>query len=74
MVGPSSFPALLSRPFLCDLVRVDGTGIPERQVRFLISLTCFENSELLAETLDRSLTDEVRVHETVSVIWAVGSG
>ena len=51
--------------------RVD---LEEEKVRVLRALTEFEQPELLIETLDRSLTDEVRVHDTVSVIAGVASG
>ena len=40
----------------------------EEKVRFLYGLTGFEQPELLQETLDRALGDEVRAHEAVSVI------
>lgn len=47
--------------------------LQEEQVRFLISLANFENTDLLAETLNKSLSD-VRAHETVSVIsFAAGN-
>ena len=47
------------------------TPLQEEKVRFLYGLTSFEDKALLEETLDRSLGDEVRVHDTVSVITLV---
>ena len=47
------------------------TPLQEEKVRFLWGLTSFEDRALLEETLDRSLGDEVRVHDTVSVITMV---
>ena len=44
------------------------TPLQEEKVRFLYGLTSFEDKALIEETLNRSLGDEVRVHETVSVI------
>ena len=45
----------------------------EEKVRLLASLTSFEAADLLEETLERSLSDEVRVHETVRVVAGVMS-
>ena len=47
------------------------TPLQEEKVRFLYGLTSFEDKALLEETLNRSLGDEVRVHDTVSVITLV---
>ena len=47
------------------------TPLQEEKVRFLYGLASFEDKALLEETLDRSLGDEVRVHDTVSVITLV---
>ena len=47
------------------------TPLQEEKVRFLYGLTSFEDKALLEETLNRSLGDEVRVHDTVSVITMV---
>ena len=47
------------------------TPLQEEKVRFLWGLTSFEDKALLEETLNRSLGDEVRVHDTVSVITLV---
>ena len=47
------------------------TPLQEEKVRFLYGLTGFEQQALLEETLNRSLGDEVRVHDTVSVITLV---
>ena len=45
----------------------------EQRARLLVALSHIGASELLRETLDRSLTDEVRVHNTVRVIANVAS-
>lgn len=45
--------------------------LQEEKVRFLYGLTSFEDKALLEETLNRSLGDEVRVHDTVGVITMV---
>jgi puromycin-sensitive aminopeptidase len=42
--------------------------LQEEKVRFLISLASFEDTELVQETLNRALTDEVRTHDAVTVI------
>ena len=47
------------------------TPLQEEKVRFLYGLTAFEDRALLGETLERALGDEVRVHDTVSVITLV---
>ena len=44
------------------------SDLQEEMVRFLYGLTAFEDEALLGETLNRSLTDEVRVHDAVSVL------
>ena len=49
------------------------TPLQEEKVRFLWGLTSFEDRALLEETLNRSLGDEVRVHDTVSVITMVAA-
>ena len=53
--------------------KYNGATLEEEKVRFLQALTQFEDEKLLQETLERSLTDEVRVHDAVSVAWGVGS-
>ncbi len=45
----------------------------EEKVRLLGALGSFERPELLEETLRRSLSDEVRVHETINVLATVAS-
>ena len=47
------------------------TPLQEEKVRFLLGLTAFEQQALLEETLNRALGDEVRVHDTVSVITLI---
>ena len=47
--------------------------LDEEKVRLLRSLTRFERPELLDETLERSLSDDVRVHETIRVVVGVAS-
>ncbi|MDA0770603.1 MAG: hypothetical protein BZY79_05690 [SAR202 cluster bacterium Casp-Chloro-G4] len=46
-------------------------SMQEEQVRFLYGLTSFEQPELLQETLNRALGDEIRAHEAVSVLGLV---
>ena len=45
--------------------------LEEEKVRFLAALSGFELTELLDETLDRSMSDEVRVHDTIRVVAGV---
>ena len=46
-------------------------ALPEEQIRFLLALGRFEQPDFLQETLDRSLSTDVRVHETISVLASV---
>ena len=48
-------------------------ALQEEKSRILYGLTSFTQPELLEETLNRSLTDEIRMHETVSLITMVSS-
>ena len=50
-----------------------GATLEEEKARVLGALAHFEDGQLLQETLTRSLTEEVRVHDAVSVAGAVGS-
>ena len=43
----------------------------EEKVRFLGALTDFQQSELLDEVLERSLSEQVRVHDTIRVVVGV---
>ena len=45
----------------------------EEKIRFLISMARFQQEELLRETLDRSLTDDVRLQDTIFVVAAVAA-
>ena len=45
----------------------------EEKIRFLISMARFQQKELLRETLDRSLTDDVRLQDTIFVVAAVAA-
>lgn len=45
----------------------------EEQMRILGGLTQFKQSELLQETLERSISDQVRTHETISVVSRIAS-
>ena len=45
--------------------------LQEEQTRLLLALTSFEQPDLLRETLRRSLTGDVRVHDTISVVTSV---
>ena len=47
--------------------------LPEEEIRLLGALAGFESQELLTETLARSLSDDVRVHDTISVVAAVAA-
>ena len=47
--------------------------LQEEKIRLLVSLSRFSQPELLQETLHRTLTDDVRSQDTISVITAVGS-
>ncbi|MCH8207276.1 MAG: M1 family metallopeptidase, partial [Chloroflexi bacterium] len=47
------------------------TDLAEEKVRLLMALGRFEQPGLLAETLERSLSDDVRVHDTISVLHTV---
>ena len=45
----------------------------EEKIRFLISMARFQQKELLRETLERSLTDDVRSQDTIFVVTAVAA-
>ena len=45
----------------------------EEKIRFLISMARFQQEELLRETLDRALTDDVRLQDTIFVVSAVAA-
>ncbi len=47
--------------------------LEEEKLRLLIALTQFERADLLDETLERSLTPDVRSHNTVGVVSYVGA-
>ena len=47
--------------------------LQEEKVRLLVALSHFEQTELLEETLRRSLSEEVRVHDTVRVVVSVAA-
>jgi puromycin-sensitive aminopeptidase len=46
--------------------------LEEEKVRLLLALTNFEQPALLEQTLERSLSDDVRVHDTILVVVRVG--
>ena len=56
---------------LWDLVR--SAPLQEEKVRLLAALTQFSQEELIEETLRRSLTDDVRPHETINVVVGVAA-
>ncbi|HEU0022699.1 MAG TPA: ERAP1-like C-terminal domain-containing protein, partial [Dehalococcoidia bacterium] len=56
---------------LWDLERK--AGLQEEKIRLLVSLARFNQPELLQETLERSLTSEVRSQDTITVISAVAA-
>ena len=45
--------------------------LEEEKLRLLMALGNFERPELLSETLDRALSDEVRLHDAISVVGTV---
>ena len=45
----------------------------EEKIRLLVSMARFQQEELLRETLDRSLTDDVRLQDTIFVVSAVAA-
>ena len=45
----------------------------EEKIRLLMSLARFQQPELLRETLDRALTDDVRLQDTIFVVAAVAA-
>ncbi len=49
------------------------TELQEEKVRFHSALASFENVDLLGETLRRSMTDDIRVQDTIRVIVSVAS-
>ena len=49
------------------------TDLQEEKIRLLIALTRFEDRGLLSETLERSLSSEVRLQDTISVVSGVAS-
>ncbi|PKB73275.1 MAG: hypothetical protein BZY75_02675 [SAR202 cluster bacterium Io17-Chloro-G7] len=48
-------------------------SLQEEKIRLLMSLTRFSDLELLRETLERSLSSEVRSQDTIFVVTGVGS-
>ncbi len=49
------------------------TDLQEEKVRLLMSLARFEDQSLLTETLERSLTSDVRLQDTISVVSSVAA-
>ncbi len=49
------------------------SDLPEEKIRLLMSLGRFEQSDLLAETLDRSLSEDVRAHDTIGLVHSVAT-
>ncbi len=47
------------------------TELQEEHIRLLLSLARFASPDLLQETLERSLTDDVRSQDTITVVTAV---
>ena len=54
-----------------DLER--GAELHEEKIRLLMSLARFQQEDLLRETLDRALTDDVRLQDTIFVVSAVAA-
>ena len=46
-------------------------ALEEEKVRLLVALSRFQQTALLEETLDRSLSAEVRVHDAINVVTSV---
>jgi len=49
------------------------TSLQEEHIRLLLSLARFASPDLLQETLERSLSDDVRSQDTITVVTAVAS-
>ena len=49
------------------------TDLQEEKIRLLLALTRFSDQGLLSETLERSLSSDVRLQDTISVITGVAS-
>ena len=49
------------------------SDLQEEKIRLLMALTRFSDQELLGETLERSLTADVRLQDTISVVSGVAS-
>ena len=49
------------------------TSLQEEKIRLLLALTRFSDLELLRETLERSLSPDVRTQDTISVVSGVAS-
>ena len=47
--------------------------LQEEKIRLLLALTRFEDRGLLSETLERSLSSDVRLQDTISVVSGVAS-
>ena len=50
-----------------------GAELHEEKIRLLMSLARFQQDDLLRETLDRSLGDDVRLQDTIFVVSAVAA-
>ena len=51
----------------------DRSPLEEEKMRLLMALGSFRNAGLLSQTLDRSLSDRVRYHDTIQVVSGVAS-
>ena len=51
----------------------DGSPLEEEKMRLLMALGSFREPDLLSETLDRSLSDRVRYHDTIQVVSGVAA-
>ena len=47
--------------------------LEEEKVRLLVALSRFERADLLQETLERSLSPEVRTHDTINAVVSAGA-
>ena len=49
------------------------TELEEERVRILRSMTCFSDKTLLQNLLEKSLTDEIRYHNTIGIVVGIGN-
>ena len=47
--------------------------LEEERVRILRSMTCFSDKLLLQQLLEKSLSDEIRYHNTIGIVVGIGN-